>query len=178
MTTDTRLRAILADGALAGRWKLDPARSTVGLRTRSMWGMAPVKGVFGEVSGAGTISPSGEASGTIRVGSASITTKIKKRDDHLRSAEFFDSANHPDIVFTARRVTLTGPGVTVDGTLQVRDRTRPLNFPATVSASGDELVQLDAEVVVDRSEFGLLWSPLRMASMKNTITIRAVFTRQ
>ena len=173
--TDPRLRARLADGSLAGAWTLDPSRSAVALRSRSMWGLAPVKGSFGELSGEAVISASGEVSGTITVGSASIDTKISKRDAHLRSAEFFDSDAHPHIIFTVEHLTLTSQGSTVTGTLQVRDRTRPLTFP--VSVAGDDTVQLDAEVVIDRSDFGLTWNQMGMASMKNSLTIRAVFTR-
>jgi polyisoprenoid-binding protein YceI len=65
----------------------------------------------------------------------------------------------------------------VAGTLQVRDRTLPLTFPVAVSVSGDETVQLDAEVGIDRSDFGLTWNQMGASSMKNTITMRAVFTR-
>jgi polyisoprenoid-binding protein YceI len=176
--TEPTLRARLADGSLAGTWMLDRSRSTIGLRTRSMWGLVPVKGTFGEISGEGTVSPTGDASGTITVGAASVDTKMTKRDVHLRSADFFDVDNYPHIIFTARRLTLTADGVTVAGTLQVRDRTRPLTFPATVSASRDDMIQLDAEVSIDRSDFGLTWGPMRMSSMKNTITIHAVFVRR
>ena len=174
--TDPRLRARLADGSLAGAWTLDPSRSAVHLRSRSMWGLAPVKGSFGQLSGEAVISGTGEVSGTITVGSASIDTKIKKRDAHLRSADFFDSDAYPHLIFTAQQVTLTSAGATATGTLQVRDRARSLTFPVAVSASG-EVIQLDAEVVIDRSGFGLTWNQLGMVSMKNTITIRAVFTR-
>lgn len=176
--TEPTLRARLADGSLAGTWMLDRSRSTIGLRSRSMWGLVPVKGTFGEISGEGAVSPTGDASGTITVVAASVDTKMKKRDVHLRSADFFDVDNHPHIIFTAQRLTLTAEGVTVAGTLQVRDRTRPLTFPATVSASRDDMVQLDAEVSIDRSDFGLTWGPMRMSSMKNTITIHAVFVRR
>ncbi|WP_322755359.1 YceI family protein [Frankia sp. Cas3] len=86
------LRARLADGSLAGPWRLDPSRSTVELHTKSMWGLAPVKGTFRELSGEGALTATGEASGTLTVHSASIDTKNRKRDDHLRSADFFDSA--------------------------------------------------------------------------------------
>ncbi len=96
-TIDTTLRARLADGSLAGRWNLDPSRSSVKLRSRSMWGLAPVKGAFGQVSGEGVVSATGEVSGTIAVASASVDSKIKKRDQHLRSAEFFDSETYPQI---------------------------------------------------------------------------------
>lgn len=141
-----------------------------------MWGLVSVKGFFGDVSGEGSVSPTGDVSGMITVGAASIDTKMKKRDAHLRSADFFDSDTYPDIVFKVHRITLGSEGATVAGTLQVQDRTQPMTFPARVSVSGDEVV-LDAEVVIDRSELGLAWNQLRMASMKNTITVNAVFAR-
>jgi polyisoprenoid-binding protein YceI len=171
------LQTRLADGSLAGQWTLDPARSTVALQSKSMWGLAPVKGTFGEVSGDVTITPAGEASGTITIDDASVDTKMKKRDDHLRSADFFETDAYPHITFTASGVSLGDDGATVTGTLLVKDHTKPLAFPATVSAAGDDTFEVDAKVGIDRSEFGLTWSQLRMASMKNTITIHAVFTR-
>ena len=63
------------------------------------------------------------------------------------------------------------------GSLTVRGRTRPLSFDATVSATADEVL-LDAEVPVNRADFGLTYSPLRMASLDNTITVHVVFNRQ
>lgn len=175
--TGSKLRVKLVDGSLAGTWILDPARSAVKLRSRSMWGLVSVKGFFGDVSGEGFVSPAGDVNGTVTIGAASIDTKMPKRDTHLRSADFFDSDVYPQIVFKVHRVTLSGEGATVAGTLQVRDRTQPITFPATVSVSGDEVV-LDAEVVINRSDFGLSWNQLGMASMKNTITVRAVFTKR
>jgi len=172
--TASALQAMLRDAA--GTWTLDPARSAVGLRSRSVWGLAPVKGTFGEVAGTGTVTPEGQVSGTLTVAAASVDTKIAKRDAHLRSAEFFDAERHPHIAFRVDRITPSDRGVTVTGALTVRDRTRPLTFDATVSASGGE-VQLDAEVEVNRADYGMTWSPMRMASMRNTITIHAAFTR-
>jgi polyisoprenoid-binding protein YceI len=177
-TTDPALRERLADGSLAGEWSLDPSRSSVALRARAIWGIVPVKGTFGEVSGEAVISAAGEISGTIRVSSASIDTKVRKRDAHLRSADFFESDAYPDIVFTVRQVQLASEGATVTGTLQVRDAARPLSFPAAISAAGDDAVQLDAEVGVDRSDFGLTWKKNGATSMTNTLTVRAVFTRR
>ncbi len=176
-TTGPRLRARLADGTLAGTWTLDPSSSTVHLLTRSMWGLVPVKGAFRELSGDGVVSPTGDVTGVITVGTASIDTKNRKRDNHLRSADFFDSENHPHIIFTVHRITLTDEQATVAGTLQVRDRTLPLTFPATVFTPSDDVIHLDAQVVLDRSDAGLTWNQMGMASMKNTITLHAVFTR-
>jgi polyisoprenoid-binding protein YceI len=172
------LQALLKDAALTGNWALDPSRSTVSLRSKSMWGLVPVKGVFHQVSGQGTVSPAGDASGTVTVSAASIDTKNKRRDTHLRSADFFDSDTHSDITFTVTQAKPSGQGVTVSGGLTVRDRTRPVTFDATVFAVSDGEISLDAEVQIDRSDFGLTWNQMGMAAMHNTITVHAVFTRR
>jgi len=176
--TAPALQALLQDTTLAGDWALDASKSRIGLRSKSMWGLAPVKGVFREVSGQGTVSPSGEVSGTITVAAASIDTKNNKRDTHLRSDDFFDTDNTPRITFSVDRLTPSGDGVTVTGSLTVRGRTRPISFPAQVSVFGGDEVWLDAEVKVNRDDFGLTWNQLGMASMSNTITVHAVFGKR
>lgn len=176
-TTSSALQELLRDGKLAGSWALDAGRSEIGLKSKSIWGLVSVKGVFREVTGTGTVSAAGDATGTITVAAKSIDTKNKKRDEHLRSADFFDAAHTPDITFAAEQVTPSAEGVTVSGALTVRDRTRPVSFAARVS--GDEAqVVLDGETEVNRADFGLTWNQLGMTSMNNTITVHAVFTRQ
>jgi polyisoprenoid-binding protein YceI len=177
-TTSSALQELLRDGKLAGSWALDAARSEMGLKSKSMWGMMPVNGVFREVTGSGTVSAAGDVTGTITVAAKSLDTKNKKRDDHLRSADFFDVARTPDITFVAEQVTPSGEGVTVTGALTVRDRTRPVSFAARVSGSDGAQVELDGEIEVNRADFGLTWNQLGMTSMNNTITVHAVFTKQ
>jgi polyisoprenoid-binding protein YceI len=176
-TNAPALQALLADAALTGTWTLDGAKSTVSLRSKSMWGLVSVKGAFRQLSGQGNVSAAGDVSGTINVSAASIDTKNKKRDTHLRSADFFDSDRYPDIAVTVNQARPSGQGVAVSGSLTVRDRTRPLTFDATVSAISADEVSLDAEVEIDRSDFGLTWNQMGMASMHNTIAVHAVFTR-
>jgi polyisoprenoid-binding protein YceI len=175
--TPESLQAKLGDGSLAGHWTLDPGRSSATLRSKSVWGLVTVKGTFGQLEGNGVISPEGAASGSIKLAADSLDTKQKKRDAHLRSADFFHSDEHPHITFTVDKVVPADEGVTVSGTLAVRDRSRPITFPATVGLAGDGEIALDATVQVDRSEFGLTWNQLGMSSMKNTIGIHAVFTK-
>ena len=127
-----------------------------------MWGMVPVKGVFREVTGSGTVSAAGDVAGTLTVAAGSIDTKMKKRDEHLRSADFFDVASTPDITFTAEQVTPSGEGVTVTGALTVRDRTRPVSFAARVTVLDGTQVELDGELQVNRTDFGLTWNQLGM----------------
>jgi polyisoprenoid-binding protein YceI len=159
------LQAQVEDGTLTGSWILDPARSEVRLESRHTWGLRPVHGVFRQVTG------------TLTVAAGSIDTKNKMRDKDLRSAKLFDIANHPDITCTVDGMQPASGGVRVTGSLTVRGRTRPLSFDAKVSAAAGE-VRLDAEIPVNRADFGLTYSPLRMASLNNIITVHAVFTRQ
>jgi polyisoprenoid-binding protein YceI len=177
-TAAPAVQALLTDGTLAGEWVLDRRESSIRLKNRSMWGLALVKGIFREVSGNGTVSPDGEVSGTVVVAAASIDTKNTRRDTHLRSADFFDSGKYPDITFTANGIRLSGRGAAVTGALTVRDRTRPLSFDAAASARGDGGIWLDAEVHVNRADFGLTWNLMGAVSMHNTLTIHAVFTRR
>jgi polyisoprenoid-binding protein YceI len=176
--TAPALRAVLNDGALAGEWVLDSRTSSIRLTSRSMWGLVPVNGVFREVRGYGTVSPDGEVSGTVIVAAASIDTKNSRRDTHLRSADFFDSANNPNITFTADGIRSSGHGLAMTGALTVRDRTLLVSFSAAASLQDDGEIWLDGEVHINRADFGLSWNQLRMASMNNTLTVHAVFTRR
>lgn len=173
------LRTSLNERILAGEWILDPHKSSVRLKSRSMWGLAPVNGVFRQVKGEGALAPQGAVSGTVTIAASSIDTKSSKRDRHLCSPDFFDAERYPDIVFALNDVQTSPDGVTVTGVLTVRGRTLPVSFDAQVAASeGDELC-VDAEVSVNRADFGLTWNQLGMASMHNILTIHAaVFTRR
>ena len=150
------------DGAVAGR---------------SVWGLVGVKGEFRQVSGAGVVSATGEVSGSFTVVAASIDTKNRKRDSHLRSTHFLGSDSFPHIEFSVERLGWSSDGPTLEGTLRARDKTRALKLPVDLSALGDDAVQLDAAAVIDRTDFGITRNPLGMASRKNAISVRAVFTR-
>ena len=113
-----------------------------------------------------------------RSASSSIDTGSTRRDRHLRSADFFDSGNHPDITFTADGVHPADQGVTVTGALTVRGRIRPVSFDTVASIQGDGEIWLDAEVHINRADFGLTWNLMGVASMNSTVTIHAVFTRR
>jgi polyisoprenoid-binding protein YceI len=176
--TAPSLQAVLKDGSLAGEWVLDPGPSSIRLKTRNLLGLVPVRGVFRELSGSGAVSPDGEVSGTVTVAAASIDTKNARRDTHLRSADFFDSGHKPDITFAADGIRPSGQGVAVTGALTVRGRTRPLSFDAVASVRDDGEIWLDAEVHVNRADFGLTWNLMGLVSMNNILIIHAVFTRR
>jgi polyisoprenoid-binding protein YceI len=66
----------------------------------------------------------------------------------------------------------------VTGALTVRGRTRPLSFDAAASVQGDGGIWLDAELHINRADFGLTWNLMGMTGVNNTLTIHAVFTRR
>lgn len=168
------------DTVLAGpsTWSLDPARSSVSLHSKTMWGLATVRGAFGKLAGSAEILPGGAARGRLEIGADSLNTKNAKRDRHLASADFFNAAEHPSIVADLASATRTGDRVAVQGTLTVAGVTRPLSFTATLADVTAAAFTLRAEgVVVDRADFGLTWNQLGMLTGASTVDVEARFIR-
>jgi polyisoprenoid-binding protein YceI len=97
----TQANADLA--SFVGTWRLNTERTSVDFRTRAAW-IIPVKGTLQAIRGNALVGADGRVSGEIVIDPASVDTKTKKRDDHLRSADFLDVANHPTITFTVTDV--------------------------------------------------------------------------
>ncbi|MDX6362683.1 YceI family protein [Streptomyces sp. NPDC058274] len=162
-----------------GLWQLDPARSTVALQHKTMWGLVTVKGTYTAVTGEGEVRPDGSASGTLTLDAASLDTKNAKRDKHLVSADFFDAGRHPEITFTVHSaVPGAGDTVEVSGQLTVRGISRPQSFTAHVTDADADAVTLNAELTVDRAEFGLGWNQLGMIRGLTNVTASLRFARK
>jgi polyisoprenoid-binding protein YceI len=84
---------------LAGEWSLDGSRSSVSFGSSSLWGLVKVKGEFTGLSGEAHVEPNGTVRGRLVIDASSVDTGSKKRDNHLRSDDFFAVATHPEIVF-------------------------------------------------------------------------------
>ena len=87
----------LSDPASAGNWTVVADQSTIVVKAKSMWGLAPVKLRFTEFGGDGQIAAPQTVSGHLDIKTASVRTGIGKRDRHLRSADFFEAERFPDI---------------------------------------------------------------------------------
>src|SRR4051812_23006113 len=89
----------IAPGASAritdGAWQLDPARSSVEFRVRHFYGLMTVKGEFADF--AGTLDLGATPAVDLTIQAASLDTKMAKRDEHLRSGDFFDVEKHPQV---------------------------------------------------------------------------------
>jgi polyisoprenoid-binding protein YceI len=161
--------------AFTGNWTLDPAKTTVAFRTKTLWVLS-VKGTAKALSGEAQINANGDVKGTLVLDAGSFDTKNKKRDDHLRSADFFEVIKYPTISFTADSVRPVGFGrVEVTGVLTVHGRSQPLTLDAGVSGGGSSAT-VTTEVEIDRSLFGLSWAKMG-ARFKNQVTISAHFDR-
>ncbi|MFJ8506217.1 YceI family protein [Streptomyces avermitilis] len=161
-----------------GLWQLDRTASTVAVRHKTMWGLVTVKGAFTSISGQGEVKSDGTAHGTITLDAASLDTKNAKRDTHLRSADFFDVENHPEITFAVRTAE-AGPGDTVQvaGQLTVRGISRPQSFTARVTQADSDAITLAAEFTADRDQFGMGWNQMSMMRGLTTVTATLRLTR-
>jgi polyisoprenoid-binding protein YceI len=174
----TSAASLVADGTAAGDWTLDPAATRIEFHSASIWGLVKVHGWFTTVSGSGRVTPDGAVTGELVVDAASLDTKNKRRDDHLRSADFFDVASHPTVTYTVEGVVpADGDQVEVRGTLAARGQSESLPFKATVTEATADAVTLEAEVNVDRARFGMTWSPMKVATTQNRVVVKARLRR-
>jgi polyisoprenoid-binding protein YceI len=156
MTTDI-------PGYRPGTYELDPAHSEVGFEVRHMM-ISKVRGAFA-VKQATIILPENplEASVTATADTASVDTKDAGRDQHLRSADFFDAENYPTISFVSTGVREDGGDFLVDGDLTIKDVTRPVTFSLEFGGFGTDpwgnyKGGATATAKIDREDFGLTWN--------------------
>jgi polyisoprenoid-binding protein YceI len=147
------------------KWALDPAHSSVDFSVRHMM-IAKVKGSFNSFNATIEADPSDLTTANIEftIDLASVDTRNEDRDNHLRSADFFDVENNPTMTFTATSIVKTDEGeYDVTGDLTLRGVTRPETFVVTFEGTGkdpwgNEKVGFNAEGKIKRSEFGLTWN--------------------
>ena len=149
----------------ATTWTLDPMHVEIGFAIRHLM-ISTVRGRFGSASGTIVLDDANPMRTTIEViiDVASIDTRQEMRDNHLRSADFFDVANHPVMHFTGKRVE---GDVTkkfrVVGDLTIRDITREVtldvaNEGTTTDPWGNQRVGFSATAKLNRSDFNLTWN--------------------
>ena len=175
-TTSIDLPALIRDAP--GEWTLDPTTSSVEFHVKHFWGVMTVHGHFDNVTGDGRVGAEGTVSGQIQIATSSVNTKNKKRDEHLRSGDFFDAERHPTIIINASELTPAGG--------------RDLRGPITLDAAGHQqsvdtvvhvvdvnagAVTLRAETSVDRTAFGMTWGPLKMTAPRAHAVVTARFVR-
>ena len=152
MSTDTLTHPPETQRVALGRWRIDPARSSVEFRTPTLWGLATVDGRFERYDGSLDLqrSPAIE----LVIDAASLSTKNSFRDRHLRSADFFDVEDHPQVRFVSDTATLDGDTLKVRGRLYAAGSSLPLELEAGLRPVGDEF-EVDARTYADHRKLGM-----------------------
>lgn len=147
-----------------GTWKADPAHSSVEFEIKHLM-MTTVRGWFREFEGTFTASEEGDVGARAVIKTASIDTNQPKRDEHLRSADFFDAENHPEITFESTKVEPTGGEgeFKVDGMLTIRDVARGIVLDATVDGRvrdpwGQERIGLTLRGRLTPTDYDVNWN--------------------
>jgi polyisoprenoid-binding protein YceI len=159
---------------LAGtRWQLDPSASSAEFRVPNVWGLASVKGRFQRIEGWLEVDDDHEWRMIMALDADSLDTGNPRRDKHLRSADFFDVAQHPEVRFLSRGARDDGDGrLHVEGELEAAGGSVPLQVEATVEHA-DGRLELDATATVDHRRLGMTWSPLGVIRSPTAVRIRA-----
>jgi polyisoprenoid-binding protein YceI len=167
MSTDT------TKGIATARWRLDPVRSRAEFRVPNLWGLGNVKGTFDRLHGWLEIGDDGRRRLELTIEADSLNTGNDKRDDHLKSADFFDTQRHPDVRFVSTAVSDPVHGrFQVEGELLAAGNRVRLTLEPTMSQTSEEL-EIDASATVDQRELGMTASPLGMIRTPTTLTVHA-----
>jgi polyisoprenoid-binding protein YceI len=152
--------------AQAGSWDLDPAHTEVGFKIRHMM-VTNVRGVFHDVKGTlkfDAVDPS-KSSIDVVIQAVSIDTGIEKRDNHLRSPDFFDVEKFPTLTFNSTKFDKVADGVfKVTGNLSIHGVTKEVVLDVeglnqqVVDPWGGTRMGAFATTKINRKDYGLTWN--------------------
>ena len=149
----------------AGRWELDPSHSSIEFWARHL-GLSKVRGRFNEFTADITVGETlADSRFAATMKAESIETRFDARDQHLRSADFLDIEKFQDVKFESTTIEPAGDGeYKVNGTLTIRDITRPVTLDVEVHGevddpmSGTKRAGFSAATSFDREDFGMTWN--------------------
>lgn len=162
----TLASALFALPALAdtSEWTLDPAHSSVGFSVPHMM-VSEVDGKFKTYAGKALLEEADLTKSQVEFSAdvASIDTGDAKRDEHLRSPEFFDAQKFPKLTFKSTQITKAGKGYKLKGQLTIHGVTKDVTLDATVSPAvknpwGKLVRAVKITGKIKRSDYGLTWN--------------------
>ncbi len=147
------------------KWTVDQSHSTVGFEVKHMM-VSKVRGLFDSYTAdveAADLTDLTTATIKFKFGVASINTNSEDRDNHLKSADFFDAENNPTIDFTSTNIVKDGDDYKVTGDLTIKGVTKPVTFDVEYGGKGTnpwgvEVYGFEAETKINREEFDLTWN--------------------
>jgi polyisoprenoid-binding protein YceI len=147
-------------GWTTGTWTIDPAHSTVGFVVRHL--MSKVRGKFDEFGGEiVTEADPARSTVTASVALTSVNTGVEMRDNHLRSADFFNVAETPTMSFTGTGLRQDGDDWVLAGDLTIRDTTRTVELKVgylgvdPTGMQGEPRIGFEASTTISRKDFGV-----------------------
>jgi len=152
-----------------GRWRLDPDRSSIEFEVPHFYGLVTVKGRFERYEG--ILDMRSEPAVELTIESDSLDTNQRRRDKHLRSADFFDVEHHPEVRFVSDSAELDGERLTVHGQLHAAGKAIPMVLDATLRQLDGEL-EIEAVTEADHRELGMTWSPLGILRSPSKLLVR------
>ncbi|MBM3268723.1 MAG: YceI family protein [Candidatus Sericytochromatia bacterium] len=146
-------------------WILDAAHSSVGFAVKHLM-VSTVRGQFKTYSATIDLDPADVTRSKVsaEIDAASLDTRDEKRDEHLRSADFFDVANHPKLTFESKRIDrIDGDTYRIVGDLTIRGTTRVIALDAEFfgmqkSPWGDTRTGFSLRGTLNRKDFDLTWN--------------------
>jgi polyisoprenoid-binding protein YceI len=150
------------------QWQIDPAHSAAHFSVRHLM-ISNVRGEFSKLSGSVLLDPADLTRSTaeVRLETASVNTREPQRDEHLRSADFFDVANHPAMTFRSKQIAAVGPEhFRLTGDLTIRGVAKEVTFdvegptPSVKDPWGNVRAGVMATAKISRKDFGLVWNAL------------------
>src|SRR3954454_19228959 len=154
--------AVLDD--ITGDYTIDPAHSRLGFSARHAM-VATVRGQFTEFSGTAHVDTANPADSKVEVSivANSINTGQQQRDDHLRSGDFFESEEHPDIAFKSTDETRDGDDWTITGDLTIKGVTHSIAVPFEFTGSaqdpfGNTRIGFEGAATIKRSDWGMTFN--------------------
>jgi polyisoprenoid-binding protein YceI len=163
--------------AVPMRWALDSDGTSVDFAVKTLWGLGTVHGRFDHFDGSYEVGPDGTRKIQLTIDADSLETGNGMRDKHLRSADFFDVAEHPQVRFTSSQVVDVGGGkLRVTGELEAAGTTVPVALDATMRQA-DHGLQVEATTTVDHRQLGMSSGLLGMIRLPATLHVKARLSR-
>ena len=154
------------------RWSIDRDQTSVEFTVKTFWGLMTVHGCFDRFDGSYEFGPSGTTI-ELTIDADSLDTGHATRDKHLRSTDFFDVVEHPQVRFTSTRVDhVTSELLHVVGHLEAAGKVVPLEFAATVRPV-DGALEVEVTTTVDHRQFGMSSGRLGMIRPPATLHVKA-----
>lgn len=176
---------VLAMGVFAAdTYKLDASHASVGFSVKHL-SLSNTKGTFPGLSGTLVLDEKniGKSSVEVTLDAASVNTNDANRDKHLRAADFFDVEKFPTITFKSTKVVRKDDGYVATGDLTIKDVTKSVEIPFTLSGPTDHpmaplsVLAIDGALTINRRDFNITYAPAAVIGDQVKIDLQVEFNR-